>query len=233
MLCPNQDIVNRKFTLALRAVFFDLDGTLKINRDPYHFIHKHVGFPENTQQVAAMFKSGEIDSDEWIRRDVALWRGLRRSLIVDLVGQIPYAPGAKATVRELKSRRATIAIVSTGLQIHADVVKTELGLDYAIANEIIFEGEVATGEAIVHVHEADKASIVSHIMEIEKLSPDECLAVGDGESDIGMFAACRIGVAIRPMSTRVRQAADIVFENADLGDLLPAACALVPEWKNV
>ena len=219
--------------MALRAVFFDLDGTLKINRDPYHFIHKRVGFPEKTQQFAAMFKSGEIDSDEWIRRDVALWRGLRRSLIVDLVRQIPYTPGAKATVRELKSRRATIAIVSTGLQVHADVVKTELGLDYAIANEVVFEGEIATGEAIIHVHEADKASIVSHIMDIEKLSQDECLAVGDGESDIGMFAACRIGVAIRPMSKRVRQAADIVFENTDLGDLLPAACALVPEWRTV
>ena len=219
--------------MALRAVFFDLDGTLKINRDPYHFIHKHVGFPEKTQQFAALFESGEIDSDEWIRRDVALWRGLRRSLIVDLVRQIRYAPGARETVRELKSRGLTIAIVSTGIQIHADVVKTELGLDYAIANEVIFEGEMATGEAIIHVHEAEKASIVSHIMNIDNLSPDECLAVGDGESDIGMFAACRIGVAIRPMSNRVRQAADIVFETTHLGDLRPVACALVPEWRTV
>jgi len=219
--------------LVLRAVFFDLDGTLKLYRDPYYYIHKHLGFPEKTQQFAALFKRGEIDSDEWIRRDVALWRGLQRSLMIDLIRQIPYAPGTEETVRELKSRGLTTAIVSTGLQIHADMVKTELGLDYATANEVIFEKGMATGEAIIHVHEADKAGIVSHIMEMENLSPDECLAVGDGESDIGMFAACRIGVAIHPMSERVRQAADIVFENTHLGGLLPAACALVPEWKYV
>ena len=216
--------------MALRAVFFDLDGTLKLYRDPYHYIHKHLGFPDKTRQFAAMFKRGEIDSDEWIRRDVALWRGLHRSRMVDIVRQIPYTPEAKETVRELKTRGLTIAIVSTGLQIHADVVKAELGLDYAIANEVVFEGEMATGEAIIHVHEADKARVVSHIMDIENVSPDECLAVGDGESDIGMFETCRIGVAIHPMSDRVRRAADIVFENTYLGNLLPAACALVPEW---
>ena len=150
--------------------------------------------------------------------------------MVDIVRQIPYTPEAKETVRELNTRGVTIAIVSTGLQIHADVVKAELGLDYAIANEVVFEGEMATGEAIIHVHEADKARVVSHIMDIENVSPDECLAVGDGESDIGMFETCRIGVAIHPMSDRVRRAADIVFENTYLGNLLPAACALVPEW---
>ena len=106
-------------------------------------------------------------------------------------------------------------------------------MDYAIANEVVFEGELATGEAIIHIHEADKASVVRHIMDIENVSPDECLAVGDGESDIGMFETCRIGVAIHPMSERVRRAADIVFEDTHLGNLLPAACALVPEWKNV
>jgi len=215
----------------LRAAFFDLDGTLKLHRDPYLFIHQRLGWGEKTQQFAAMYGLGQIDSDEWIRRDVALWRGLHRDFLTDLVRQIPYTPGAKDAIEELKRRGVLIAVVSTGLQIHANLIKADLQLDYAIANEVVFDGDIATGEVIIHVHEADKASIVRDLMEKKDISRDECLAIGDGEADVGMFAMCRIGIAIQPVSERVRRAAQIVLEEPDLGRLLATVCKLVPEWQ--
>lgn len=217
--------------MTLKLVFFDLDGTLKLCPDPYQHIHRHLGFPEVTRCFAAMFERGEIDSDEWIRRAVAMWQGLYRGQILDLVRQIPYAPGARETVGYLKTRGITTAVVSTGLQCHADIVRAELGLDYAVANEVVFEGGTATGEVTIRVHETGKASVVSDIMEIEEVSPDECLAVGDGEADIGMFETCRIGIAVRPASDKVRRAAHFVLEDEHLGNLVPAARALVPEWQ--
>lgn len=219
--------------MALKLVFFDLDGTLKLCPDPYQHIHEHLGLPEVARDFAAMFERSEIDSDEWIRRDVALWRGQNRSEMLDLVRQIPYTPGARETVRRLKTRGIRIAVVSTGLQIHADTVKAELGLDHAVANQIVFDGDAATGEVVIQVHEEDKASVVSDIMEIEGVSPHECLAVGDGEADIGMFETCRVGIAIRPASDEVRRAADSVLEDGHLGNLIPAARALVPEWYHL
>lgn len=216
---------------SLRAVFLDLDGTLKLCRDPYHLIHQRLGRGEQTQKLTAMYRLGQIDSDEWIRHDVALWRGLHRNFLTDLVRQIPYTPGAKEAIEELRRRGVLTALVSTGLQIHADLVKADLQLDYAIANEVVFDGDIATGEVIIHVHEADKASIVRNLMERENISKGECLAVGDGESDIGMFAMCRIGVAVQPVSERVRGAARIVLEEPNLARLLPAVYHLVPEWQ--
>jgi phosphoserine phosphatase len=216
--------------LGLRLVFFDLDGTLKLCPDPYRHINEHLGFPDTTRSLSAMFERGEIDSDEWIRRAVALWRGLHRSKMLDIVREIPYAPGARETVQHLQTAGITIAVVSTGLQIHADTVKAELGLDHAVANEVLFEEETATGEVAIRVHEKDKASVVSSIMEIEGISSHECLAVGDGEADVGMFEKCRIGVAIRPASEKVRRAAHFVLEDGHLDDLVPVARALVPEW---
>ncbi len=215
----------------LRAVFFDLDGTLKLCRDPYHFIHQRLGWGEKTQEFTAMYRLGQIDSDEWIRRDVALWRGLHRDFLTDLVRQIPYTPGAREAISELKRRGILTALVSTGLQFHADLVKADLLLDYAIANEVVFDGDIATGEAVIHVHEANKASIVSDLMEKENISKDECLAVGDGEADIGMFAMCRIGVAVQPASELVRCAAQIVLEEPNLARLLATVSQFVPEWQ--
>jgi phosphoserine phosphatase len=218
--------------LSLKAVFFDLDGTLKLYRDPYQYIHAHLGFGEQTRQLFEMYQRGEIDSDEWIRRDVAVWRGLSRSQLVEWLGRIPYTPGAKELARTLRARGVITAVISTGLQLHADMVKADLQLDYAMANQVVFENDLATGEVIIRVHESEKASIVQKIMGQENVLRDECLAVGDGESDIGMFKICRIGVAVRPMSERVRQSAHIVLEEARLDGLLLAVWGLVPEWQN-
>jgi phosphoserine phosphatase len=217
----------------LRAAFFDLDGTLKLDRDPYRFIHRSLGWGEKTQQFAEMYKRGEIDSDEWIRRDVRLWRGLRRDFLAALVGQIPYTPGARQVVAELKRIGALVVVVSTGPQFHADLVKAELDLDCAIANEVVFEAGVATGEVIIYVHEADKAGIVADLLAKRGISRDECLAVGDGEADVGMFAVCRLGVAVQPVSERVRRSAQIVLDRPDLSRLLAAVYRLVPEWQSV
>ena len=217
--------------VALRAVFFDLDGTLKPCRDPYHHIHYQLGFGEKTEQFARMFRQGEIDSDEWIRHDVALWQGVSRRHLVDYLREIPYTRGAVELVRTLRSTGAITAVVSTGLQLHAELVQADLDLNYALANEVVFEAGIATGEVVIHVHEADKKSIVQRIIATEGLCPDECMAVGDGESDIGMFESCRIGVAFRPTCNRVRQAADLVIEEACLANVLPAVCELVPDWR--
>jgi len=216
----------------LRAVFFDLDGTLKLNRDPYHFVHQRLGWGEKTQQFADMYRRGQINSDEWIRRDVELWRGLHRDMLAALVGEIPYTPGAKQAIAELKRRGILTIVVSTGPQVHADLVKAELYLDRAIANEVVFQADVATGEVVIHVHEADKASIVAEVLAQENISRDECLAVGDGEADIGMFAMCRLGVAVQPVSEQVRRAAQIVLEEPNLGGLLTEVYRVVPEWQN-
>lgn len=217
----------------LRAAFFDLDGTLKLERDPYQVIHRSLGWGEKTQQFAEMYRRGEIDSDEWIRRDVRLWRGLRRDFLTALVAQIPYTPGAGQVVTELKRAGALVVVVSTGPQFHADRVKEELSLDCAIANEVVFETDVATGEVIINVREADKASIVTDLLKKTGISGDECLAVGDGEADVGMFEVCRLGVAVQPFSERVRRSAQIVLDRPDLSQLLTEVYELIPEWQGV
>ena len=217
--------------MALKAVFFDLDGTLKLCRDPYQYIHDRLGFAGTTAQHARMFQLGEIDSDEWIRRDVALWKGMSRSKLVNYLRAIPYTPGAPDLTKALASAGVFTAVVSTGLQLHADLARAHLGLDYALANEVVFDGGIATGDVIIHVQESDKRSVVERIMAAERLHPADCVAVGDGESDIGMFECCRIGVAFRPTRDRVRQAADLGIDEEHLSGVLPAVCELVPEWR--
>jgi phosphoserine phosphatase len=171
----------------LRLAFFDLDGTLKQARDPYVYLHQRLGTWEASQAFFGKGLSGELAYDEWLRLDAALWQGVSRARIEELLRQNPYLPGAVETVRTLKRAGVLVALVSTGLDLHARQVQADLGIDYVFANEILFEKGLASGQAVAHLPEGGKGEVVAQLQAELGVRRDECLAVGDGMSDAGMF----------------------------------------------
>lgn len=216
--------------MALRLAVFDLDGTLKQARDPYVYLHQRLGTWEASQAFFQKGLAGELDYDEWLRLDAGLWKGVPRATMERLFRENPYLPGAVETVQALKSTGARVALVSTGLLLHAEQVRAELGVDRIYANEILFHNGFATGEAVAHVREGDKGRILSELQAEWQLTRDECLAVGDSSSDTEMFALVRLGVAVNPSSDRVRAAAHLVIEQPDLRPLLGRLQQLAPGW---
>ena len=214
----------------LRLAIFDLDGTLKQARDPYVFLHRRLGTWEASQSFFQKGLAGELDYDEWLRLDAALWRGVPRATMEAHFRQNPYLPGAREMVLALKQAGVRVAVVSTGLSLHAELVQADLGLDRFIANEIFFENGVASGEAHAHVPEGGKGQVVAQLQAEFGVAPDECLAVGDGASDADMFRRVRVGVAVNPSSEAVRAAAHLVLDAPDLRPLLPRLAQIVPGW---
>ena len=214
----------------LRLALFDLDGTLKQARDPYVFLHQRLGTWEASQAFFQKGLAGELDYDEWLRLDAALWRGVPRVTMEAHFRQNPYLPGARETVLALKQAEVRVAVVSTGLSLHAELVQADLGLDRFIANEIFFDNGVASGEACAHVPEGGKGQVVAKLQAEFGVTPDECLAVGDSSSDVDMFRRARVGVAVNPSSEAVWAAAHLVLDAPDLWPLLPRLREMEPQW---
>jgi phosphoserine phosphatase len=216
--------------MALRLAIFDLDGTLKQARDPYVYLHKRLGTWEASRPFFVRGMAGELAYEEWLRLDVALWKGISRAAMEALFRENPYLPGARETVHALKQAGVWIAVVSTGVNVHAEQVQAELGLDRIVCNEILFENGLATGEARSHIPEKGKGQIVAQLQTELGVEPEHCLAVGDTRSDVDMFTRVRIGVAVNPSSDEVSVAADLVLEEPDLGPLLPMLRESLPGW---
>jgi phosphoserine phosphatase len=214
----------------LKLAVFDLDGTLKQARDPYVYLHQRLGTWEASQVFFQKGLAGELDYDEWLRQDVALWKGISRATVDDCFRQNPYLPGARDTVQTLRRAGIWVAMVSTGLSVHAEQVQAELGIDRIVANEMLFEDGLATGLAKSHVPEGGKGKIVRRLQAEFDVAPEECLAVGDSSSDADMFREVRIGVAVQPSSELVRAAAHLVLEEPDLRPLLTRVDEIVPGW---
>jgi phosphoserine phosphatase len=217
--------------MPLRLAIFDLDGTLKAFKDPYLYLHEELGTLETAQAFTGEGMAGEMSYEAWLSLDASLWKGVERSAIESLFRQNPYLPGARETVAELKSAGIPVAVVSTGLRIHAEQVQADLDVDSIVANELIYDDGQASGEALAHVPEGGKGPIVAQLQAEFGVTGDECLAVGDGISDIDMFVRVRVGVAVNPSSERVRAAASLVLEKPDLSPLLAKVEQLAPGWN--
>lgn len=208
----------------LKLAVFDLDGTLKEARDPYVYLHRHLGTLEAADAFFSQGMGGAIPYAEWLRLDAELWRGTPRSVLERLLRENPYLPGARETVAALKARGVRVAIISTGLLLHAQMVAGELGIGPAVGNEIFFDGggddPVVSGRVRAHLTQSDKGMRMEQLQAELGVAPGECLAVGDTGSDVPLFERAAVGIAVNPSAPEVAEAADIVLSEPDLRPLL-------------
>ncbi|MGC8837491.1 MAG: HAD family hydrolase, partial [Anaerolineae bacterium] len=211
-----------------RWAIFDLDGTLKQARDPYVHLHERLGLAEAAAPITEAGLSGRIPYGEWLRQDVGLWRGQPLARLQAFLREIPYHPGAREAVEELRRRGLRLAILTTGPGFHAEMVAQELGFERVVANEVVVREGVVTGEVGRVIPLGGKGPALRELLETWGADPAACLAVGDGESDVPMFRQVGMAVAVCPESRAVREAADLVLETPDLTGLVEALLALDP-----
>jgi phosphoserine phosphatase len=205
--------------MSIRLAFFDVDGTLKAERDPYVYLHRRLGTFEQSLPNFEMFKRGEIDYDEWGQLDARLWAGQDAAYVARLLADIPWVPGARQVLDSLRRAGVQIVLVSSGLDLHVNAVAEEIGTALAFANELCVAASRLTGELRILVPEWGKAGIVDQVMARMGASTSECIAVGDGPSDVNMFQRVNWSVAVAPQEDEVRQAASITLDTPDLSPL--------------
>jgi len=205
----------------LRLAIFDLDGTLKEARDPYVYLHSRLGTLAASEAFFADGFAGKISYAEWLRLDAALWKGTPVATLQALFRENRYLPGAEETVRALKRQAVRLALVSTGIQIHAEMVAQELGFDRVFCNYVYATDGILNGETRVGVPEGGKGAIVDALLAEFGVAPSEALAVGDTRSDADMFRRVGVSVAVCPNHEAARQAASLVLEQPDLTPIVP------------
>ncbi len=215
----------------LKLAVFDLDGTLKVEPDPYVYLHRRLGVMAEAAALTAAGLSGQLVYEDWLRADAELWRGTPRARLLELFAEDAYIPGAPEAVRALQAHGAEIAILSSGLRLHAEMVAADLGIAHVFGNEIFFDGgddPAVTGavKATAPIH--SKGELLAQLQAELDIWPDETLAVGDSRSDLPLFARAAVRVAVAPHQPEVAEAADIVLP--DLRDLLPRLRVFIPRW---
>jgi phosphoserine phosphatase len=210
-------------TNEISFIIFDLDGVLADTISSWVFLHEHYGVNNDVSFYAYM--NNEIDDHEFMRRDIKLWLDIEKKLhinkVKELLDSVPLMPGFHATMKSLKSKGIETAIVSAGLEQLANRVAETGGIKYVLANGLELDPEgYLTGEGILRVKLCDKGSVVNNLISELGLAPDNVMAIGNGEIDIPMFKAARIGIAFNPHDEKITESADVVIHEKDLTKIL-------------
>lgn len=205
--------------MPVKFVAFDMDGTLLDVSSSWAEVHRFFG-DENTEALR-LFLEDQIDDREFMRRDLALWRRHRPHIteadLVSILAPVPLMPGAHELFDALHAADIRTAIVSGGLDVIAQRVGRELGIDRVLANGFVLDGHGRlTEEGIVRVPIKRKGDVVAGLQREFGLSREECAAVGNSEIDVAMFERSRIGVAFLPEDDHVRRQATYVVTEKDL-----------------
>jgi phosphoserine phosphatase len=194
----------------IRLVAFDMDGVLTNARNSWTVIHDHFG--TNNETALRQFIRGEIDDHEFIRRDVALWTGKKGKVhiseIHDALAAVHASTDAREVARFLKQRGIKMVIVTGGVDVFAERIGREIGVERVFANGLVTDEKgYLTGKGIVGVPLKNKDNIIRKIKKEMCIDRDECVSIGDSFIDVPMFNESRFGIAVRPLDEEVRKAA--------------------------
>ncbi len=179
-------------------IAMDMDSTLIT----IECIDEIADFTGRKTQVAAITASamrGEIDWPESLRRRVALLAGLNTAVLQQVFDErLKLSPGAESLIAAAKRNGNKLLLVSGGFTFFTQHLKIQLGFDYAYSNELEIADDKLTGRVVGPL--CDAGAKARHLRETTAtlgLSPENCIAIGDGANDLQMLSGAGLSIAYR------------------------------------
>jgi phosphoserine phosphatase SerB len=224
------DMAIKETLLPLKKmIIFDMDNTLLEGRFIYSAA-KEFNFEKELIKILA------TNSESYLLTKLIAQhlKGLNLAQILSVVDKIPLVPDAIETIQELKKRGYIVGIISDSYDVVASHIKTKIGADFAIANELEFSNSVATGEVKVPSyfirtdeskcnHNFCKSNVMLKLAQKYDMSLGNIIAVGDSEYDICMVRFAGIGVSFCSNNYILNSVADYRIESKSFKNILDFA----------
>ena len=204
---------------ARRLVVFDMDSTL-IQGEAIDELADVAGIGDQVAQITQAGMQGKIDFKQSLTQRVALLKGLEEKVLSFVAQNLVLTEGADRVVRKLKQLGYKIGIISGGFEYFGKFLQKKLGLDYVFTNSLeIVDGKL-TGKIKGDIIDGQKkAEILRTIAQVENISLQQTIAVGDGANDLPMISIAGLGVAFNAKSI-VKQNAQRSISSVGLDGLL-------------
>lgn len=211
----------------LDAVIFDLDGTLV----RYHGVEFEsswgavavaAGTSSRSQQLLKEYFPRKDAYAEWVSEEAKLLAGIPVARVTEQVFPAPYAQGVRSAIHSLKGRY-TMGILSSGVDLIANWVARDLGLDFAWSNRLVVSNGRFTGDSETVVSLWSKGDVLERLATEQGFALDRICFVGDNVNDIPVLERVGLAIAANPKSDRLHDVSDhVISDFAQLPELIQA-----------
>jgi phosphoserine phosphatase len=204
----------------LKLVCFDLDDTLI--REIHSVMLPCIlnGKGKEHSLIQEQEEKGMIDykSADYLRAE--LLSGLEESKIAKYFLAIAKPlKNIKNVVETLHEQSIKCIVITVVPKQVAKVVCDIWGFDDYYGSDYELVDGVFTGKILNYIGAEQNISCLQDFCKNNHIKPEECLAVGDGSTDIPLFEYCRESIAINS-SPKVQRSAVYVVDTDDLTDIL-------------
>lgn len=209
------------------AVIFDLDGTLVRYRgvdfeSSWGAIAAAAGVADRSQLLLRHYLPRKQAYPEWMAEEAKLLVGIAIDQVERQIFPPPYASGVLEAVAELHGCYM-MGILSSGVDLVANRVVEDLGLDFAWSNRLAVANGYFTGKSETVVDLWSKGEVLERLAANLNLSLDRICFVGDNINDLSVLERVGLAIAANPKHDRLQQVADHVIEDfAILPELIRA-----------
>lgn len=195
---------------SIRLAAFDLDGTVLEHNGSWAAIHRHFGTEQLSAASLKLYTEGKIDYREFMRRDIRSWpKGVTKDEIRRILSGYRIRREAPEVFAELRSRGIMTALVSAGIDMLAEQVAAELGIDHWLANGLKFDRKGALlPDGLGRVDPTRKDVAYRRLLSKIGVPPSRTVAVGDTIYDLSFLKSARLGFLLAH-TTRVSDPAII------------------------
>ncbi len=204
----------------LKLVCFDLDDTLI--REIHSVMLPCIlnGKEKEHSLIQEQEEKGLLDyiSADYLRSELLL--GLEERKIAESFLEIAKPlKNIKSVAEALHEQNIKCIVITVGPKQVAKVVCDIWGFDYYYGSDYEVVEGVFTGKILNYIGAEQKIECLQDFCSNNSIKPEECIAVGDGSTDIPIFQYCGGSIAINS-SPKVQQNAMYAVDTDDLTDIL-------------
>lgn len=205
---------------CFKIVCFDMDGTLILNTNSVEYL---CTINNKKTQFDTIDREGIEKGLSWIETDYIKAK-LMGMLSVEKINHlfdkyIVFIEGIQETVDYLKGKGFKVILVTSGPVVIAEIVAKRFGFDMYFGSEYQVKDGFMTGKIVKHTGNCGKLSCLSEYCKEIGSSYDNCIAIGDGFSDIDLFEKCGKSIAIN-YEQCVEGKAGCYIKTNDLKDII-------------
>lgn len=212
-----------------KILVLDMDDTILMDRFIYRMADKY-GFRDKFNDIVSKNNEPFL-----ITKLIAgLLKGMDIQHVFEVIDEIKIVPDLVEVIKILKSRGYTIVIISDSYDLVTNYIKTKIGADFALSNELEVKNRKITGEVRIPSyfirneasqcnHNVCKSNALNYLSERHHVKLSNMIAVGDSTNDICMIRMAGIGVALCSESKSLNAIADKVIKERSFRELLSFA----------
>ena len=207
--------------LGARLLVCDMDSTI-VDSETLDDMAVKAGLGDSVQQITRRAMRGELDFKQALEARVAMFKGMRASLLEEVAAEVCCNPGAEMMIEQAKENGIRTVLVSGGFEPIVSHVANKLGFDRYVCNAMdTVEEKTLSGLVKTPIVDAE-TKLKTLLEECRSLAiePDKACCIGDGANDLPMLQAAGLGISYfgKPL---LRSVVPYQINVADLKAVIP------------